>query len=80
MEQEVINAYNEKRRNAAPLIRRNICCINGKLVLATNKTLVELDLRKILKDGSGNWKTFLFSDEQEKVKHFEEDNCKWITI
>ena len=54
--------YNLKRSQAAPNIKRNICCINGKLVLATHTTLIELDLRKLMEDKTGNWKTFLFGE------------------
>ena len=72
--------YNEKKRKSAPTISRNICCINGKLVLATKKTLIELDLRKLLGDEADNWKTFLFSNYQLNVKRFEEDHCRWVDI
>ena len=76
----IISRYNEKKRKKPPSIKRNICCINGKLVLATNSTMIELDLRKLTENGEGNWKSFLFTASTNEVKKFENSHCEWITI
>ena len=54
----IIEHYNVIKSTFAPIIKRNICCINGKLVLATNKILVELDLHKLI-ENDDDWKSFL---------------------
>ena len=48
--------------------------------MATKKSLIELDLRKLMDDEADNWKTFIFSIYQQDVKHFREEHCNWIDI
>lgn len=44
---DIVSRYNCLKKDSGKTIRRNICCVNGKIVVANNQTLIELDMRKL---------------------------------